>query len=235
MKVVILAGGRGSRISFYTQKIPKPMIKIGNTPILTHIMRIFKFYGFNEFIIAAGYKENVIRKFYRNKKEFPNIKIVNTGLDTMTGGRLLKLKKLLKNEDNFFVTYGDGVSNINLKKLLIYHKKHKRIATVLAVRPPVKFGELMLGKNSVVKNFVEKPQIDKGWINGGFFIFKNKIFNYLNNSKDVLEKLPMIKLTKKNQLVAFKNTGYWRCMDNLNEKNQLEEIYKKYNTIWKFK
>ena len=175
MKVVILAGGKGSRISFYTQKIPKPMIRIGNIPMITHIMRIFNFYGFDEFVIASGYKGNLIKNYYKNSKEFPNIKVINTGINTMTGGRVLKLKKYLDKGENFFLTYGDGVSNINLQKLLYFHKKKKKIATITAVRPPVKFGELMIGKNSKVKKFVEKPQINKGWINGGFFVLNFKI------------------------------------------------------------
>ena len=235
MKVIILAGGKGSRISFYTQKIPKPMIKIGNMPMITHIMRIFNFYGFDEFIIASGYKGGLIKKYFKNSREFPNTKVVNTGIETMTGGRLLKLKNYLDKEENFFLTYGDGVSNVNLKKLLLFHKRKKKIATVTAVRPPVKFGELMIGKNSSVRKFIEKPQINKGWINGGFFVLNNKIFNFLKSSKDVLEREPLEKLAKRKQLIAYKHKGYWRCMDNLNEKNQLERIFKNNKTIWNFK
>ena len=235
MKVVILAGGKGSRISFYTQKIPKPMIRIGNIPMITHIMRIFNFYGFDEFVIASGYKGNLIKNYYKNSKEFPNIKVINTGINTMTGGRVLKLKKYLDKGENFFLTYGDGVSNINLQKLLYFHKKKKKIATVTAVRPPVKFGELMIGKNSKVKKFVEKPQINKGWINGGFFVFNYKIFDFLKSSKEVLEREPLENLVKRKQLIAYKHKSYWRCMDNLSEKNQLEKIFKKNKTIWNFK
>ncbi len=235
MKVVILAGGKGTRISQYTQKIPKPMIKVGNIPMLTHIMRIFKFYGFNDFIIAAGYKGKLIKNFYKNSKEFNKINVIDTGKNTMTGGRLLKLKKILKNEKLFFMTYGDGVTNLNLTKLISFHKKHKKIATVTAVRPPVKFGEMEIGKNNFVKSFVEKPQLASGWINGGFFIFNQKIFDYIKNYKTVFEREPIKKLTKSKQLFAFKHYGYWKCMDNLNEKNQLEEIFKKKKTIWKFK
>ena len=220
MKVVILAGGKGSRISYYTEKIPKPMIKIGSIPMLTHIMRIFKYYGFDDFLIATGYKGETIKKYYRNSKEFKKIKIVDTGKYSNTGGRLLKLKEILKNENCFFMTYGDGVTNLNLIKLLNFHNKHKKIATVTAVRPPVKFGEMEIKKNNFVKSFVEKSQLKTGWINGGFFIFNPKIFNYIKNSKIVFEKEPLIKLTKEKQLVAYKHFGYWKCMDNLNEKNQ---------------
>ena len=233
MKVVILAGGKGSRISYYTQKIPKPMIKIGNIPMLTHIMRIFKYYGFNDFLIAAGYKGNVIREYYKNSKEFSKIKIIDTGKNSMTGGRLLKLKKFLKNEKLFFVTYGDGVTNLNLKKLLNFHIKHKKIATVTAVKPPIKFGEMEIKKNNLVKSFIEKPQLKSGWINGGFFIFNSKILNYIKDYNTVFEREPLTKLTKKKQLIAYKHVGYWKCMDNLNEKEQLEFIYKKKKTIWK--
>ena len=235
MKVIILAGGKGTRISQYTQKIPKPMIKIGKIPMLTHIMRIFKFYGFNDFIIAAGYKGKLIKNFYKNSKEFNKIKVIDTGKNTMTGGRLLKLKKILKNEKLFFMTYGDGVTNLNLIKLINFHKKHKKIATVTAVRPPVKFGEMEIDKNNFVKSFVEKPQLASGWINSGFFIFNQKIFDHIKNYKTVFEREPLKKLTKSKQLFAFKHYGYWKCMDNLNEKNQLEEIFKKKKTIWKFK
>jgi glucose-1-phosphate cytidylyltransferase len=235
MKIVILAGGKGSRISFYSQKIPKPMIKIGNIPLLTHIMRIFKFYGYEDFLIAAGYKSQIIKKYYKNSKEFTKIKVINTGKDTMTGGRILKLKKYLKNEENFFVTYGDGVSSINLENLVKFHKQHKKIATVTAVRPPVKFGEMKIKPNNKVSSFTEKPQLQNGWINGGFFVFNKRIFSYIKSSKTTLERKPLIDLTVKKQLVAFKHYGHWKCMDNLSEKKQLEDIYKKKKTIWKIK
>tara|TARA_B100000795_G_C22786728_1_gene434974 strand:+ start:831 stop:1538 length:708 start_codon:yes stop_codon:yes gene_type:complete len=235
MKVVILAGGKGSRISQYTQKIPKPMIRVGNIPMLTHIMRFFKFYGFNEFIIAGGYKINIIKKYYKNSKEFKSLKIIFTGENSMTGGRVLKLKKYLKNEDSFFMTYGDGITNINLKKLFNFHKKNNKIATVTAVRPPVKFGELEIDKKSMVKSFIEKPQVQKGWINGGFFILNKKIFNYIKNSSTVFESEPLSKLSKNKQLIAYKHKGYWKCMDNLNEKKQLEQIYKQNKSVWNIK
>ena len=235
MKVVILAGGKGSRISYYTQKIPKPMVKIGGKPILSHIMSLFKYYGFDDFIIAAGYKKSVIDKYYKNSKNFKKIKIVDTGKDTQTGGRILKLKKFLKNENSFFVTYGDGVSNLDLNKLLNFHLKQKKIATVTAVRPPVKFGEMNIKKNKIVKSFIEKPSLNSGWINGGFFILNKDIFKYIKNYQTIFEREPLITLSKKKQLIAFQHKNYWRCMDNLNEKNQLEEIYKKYGSIWNLK
>tara|TARA_B110000008_G_C16957268_1_gene558701 strand:+ start:1350 stop:2057 length:708 start_codon:yes stop_codon:yes gene_type:complete len=233
MKVVILAGGKGTRISQYTHKIPKPMIRIGNTPMLTHIMRIFKFHGFNDFIIAGGYKVDLIKKYYKNSKEFKNIKIINTGINEFTGKRILKLKKYFQKNENFFLTYGDGVSNIDIKKLLKFHLKNKKIASITAVRPPVKFGELIINKNSTVRSFLEKPQVSKGWINGGFFVLNRKVFDFIPNYNNMFEQEPLNKLTQIKQLIAFKHHGYWKCMDNLNEKNQLEKTYKKYKSIWK--
>ncbi len=234
MKVVILAGGKGSRISFYTQKIPKPMIKIGNIPMLVHIINMYKYYGFKEFIIASGYKSEVIEKYFLNKKKFQEVKIIRTGNQSFTGDRILKLKKYLIKDENFLLTYGDGVSNLNIKKTVEFHLKHKKIGTLAAVRPPVKFGELNLGKNNIVKRFVEKPQLNTGWINGGFFVLNKKIFKYLRGNNIVFERKPLINLCKHRQLKVYKHNGYWRCMDNLNEKNSLEEIFKKKKTIWNF-
>jgi glucose-1-phosphate cytidylyltransferase len=225
MKVVILAGGKGTRISQLTHKIPKPMIRIGNIPMLTHIMRIFKSYGFDDFVIAGGYKIHVIKKYYKNSKEFKKLKIVFTGSNTMTGGRILKLKNFLK-EEEFFMTYGDGISNVDLNKLLAFHKKNKKIATVTAVRPPVKFGELDVKKDSTVKSFVEKPKVKQGWINGGFFVLDKKIFDYIKKPSTVFEAESLAELSKKKQLKAFKHKGFWKCMDNLSEKIELENIYK---------
>ena len=233
MKVVILAGGKGTRISHLTHNLPKPMIRIGNTPMLTHIMRIFNFHGFNDFIIAGGYKVNLIKKYYKNSKEFKNIKIINTGINELTGKRILKLKKYFQKNEHFFLTYGDGVSNIDIKKLLKFHLKNKKSATITAVRPPVKFGELIINKNSAVRSFLEKPQVSKGWINGGFFVLNRKVFDFIPNYNNMFEQEPLNKLTQIKQLIAFKHHGYWKCMDNLNEKNQLEKIYKKYKSIWK--
>ena len=235
MKVVILAGGKGSRISYYSEKIPKPMIKIGNTPMLSHIMRFFMFYGYDDFIVAAGYKKKIISNFYKKSIEFKKLKIIDTGLNTMTGGRILKLKKILHKEENFFLTYGDGISNINLNRLEKIHKEKKKIATVTAVRPPVKFGEISIGKNNLVRSFIEKPQLKSGWINGGFFVLNNKIFNYIKDSNTVFEREPLVALTKNKQLNSFIHKGYWRCMDNLNEKKNLEEIFKKNKSIWKIR
>lgn len=225
MKTVILAGGYGTRISEYTKKIPKPMIKIGGIPLLTHIMRIFKFHGYNDFLIAAGYKKKIIQKYYLNSKEFKNIKIIDTGKETMTGGRLLRLKPFFDKEENFFMTYGDGLSNINLKKLRQFHLNHGKIASVTAVRPPVRFGEMSI-VNSKVSSFKEKPEIKSSWINGGFFVLNYKIFNFIKNDSISFEKQSLEKLSSKNNLMAYKHNGFWKCMDNLADKNYLEKLYK---------
>ena len=164
MKVVILAGGRGSRISYYTQKVPKPMIRIGGIPMLSHIMRYYKSYGYDDFIIAAGYKKQVISEFYKNSKEFNKLKVINTGIKTMTGGRILLLEKYLKNEERFFLTYGDGISNLNLNHLLKFHLNNNKIATVTAVRPPIKFGEMDIDKKKYdCKKFYRETTI-KFWV-----------------------------------------------------------------------
>ena len=234
MKVVILAGGKGSRISFYTQKIPKPMITIGKIPLLVHIIEFYRYHGFREFIIATGYKSEVIKNYFANKQKFKDVKIIKTGINSMTGDRIVKLKKYLIEEENFLLTYGDGVSNLDIKKTVKFHLKHKKIGTVTAVRPPVKFGELSIGKENIVKKFVEKPQLNNGWINGGFFVLNKKIFKYLKGTNLVFERKPLINLCKDRQLKVYKHKGFWRCMDNLNEKNSLESIYKKKKTVWNF-
>jgi len=225
MKTVVLAGGYGTRIEEYTKKIPKPMIKIGGIPLLTHIMRIFVSYGYNEFIIAAGYKKKIIQNYYSNSKEFTNLKIIDTGKETMTGGRLLRLKLYFKKNENFFMTYGDGLSDVNLNKLKNFHLKHKKIATVTAVRPPVRFGEISIVK-SRVSSFKEKPEIKSSWINGGFFVLNHEVFKFIKNDAISFEKQPMEKLSIKKNLMAYKHKGFWKCMDNLGDKNYLEKLYK---------
>ena len=232
MKVVVLAGGRGTRISEYTKEIPKPMIRIGNKPILSHIIKIFQSYNFNEIIIAAGYKKKIIENFYKNKKNFSNIKIVDTGKNTMTGGRLLRLKKFFNKNEIFFMTYGDGLSNINLEKLKKFHESHNKLATVTAVRPPIRFGELYVGNNNIVKKFEEKPQLKSGWINGGFFVLNSKVFDYIKNDKTLFEREPMEKLANKKNLIAYKHKDFWKCVDTLKDKIYLEEIFKKNRKIW---
>ena len=231
MKVVILAGGKGSRISFYTQKIPKPMIRIGNIPMITHIMRIFNFYGFDKFIIASGYKGNLIKNYYKNSKEFPNIKVINTGINTMTGGRLKRLKSFIGNE-TFLLTYGDAVTDLDINQVIKFHKEHGKIITVTAVRPPARFGELKINQSNEVIDFKEKPNATQGWINGGFFVIEPEFLNYLGEDSCILEKEPLENAAKSNQLVAFLHDGFWHCIDTKRDKDSLEEIIKSDKKRW---
>ena len=231
MKIVILCGGKGTRLSEETTKIPKPMVIIGNKPILIHIMNFYKFYGFNDFILAAGYKQNIIRNYFKKNKSFNTVKIVNTGQNTLTGGRLLRLKKYFNKKENFMLTYGDGVTNLNLKKLIKHHKKNNKIATMTAVKPPVRFGELKIKKN-LVNQFKEKPQSSAGWINGGFFCLNYKIFKYIKDDSSMLERETLEKLVKLKQLAAYKYYGFWQCMDTLRDKILLNKILKKKKELW---
>ena len=233
MKTIILAGGKGTRLSEYTKSIPKPMVNIAGTPILSHIISFFNSYKFTEIIVAAGYKKKIIKEYYKKSKKFNNVKVVDTGSKTMTGGRILRLKKFFKEEENFFMTYGDGLSNVDLGKLLKFHKKHKKIATVTAVRPPIRFGELQLKNNNLVKKFEEKPQLKSGWINGGFFVLNYRVFDYIANDKTLFEREPMEKLAKDNNLVAYKYNGFWKCVDTLKDKIYLENLYKNDKKKWK--
>ena len=227
MKVVILCGGKGTRLAEETKVKPKPMVKIGNKPILSHIIESFKYQGFKDIILATGYKGQIIKNYYKKNK---NILVVDTGKNTLTGGRLLKLSKYLKNE-KFFMTYGDGLADINLNKLLKFHKNHGKLATITAVRPPARFGELFLKKNKVI-TFKEKPQTSSGWINGGYFIFEPKILKYIKNSQTILEREPIEKLAKTNNLMAFKSNKFWQCMDTIRDKELLNKIYKKGKAPW---
>tara|TARA_Y100000385_G_scaffold285203_1_gene344712 strand:+ start:405 stop:1175 length:771 start_codon:yes stop_codon:yes gene_type:complete len=254
MKAVILCGGFGTRLGEATQLRPKPMVEIGGKPILWHIMKIFEKHNIKDFQLALGYKSHLIKdyfikynslnndftvnlksgkiKFTNEINENWNINLIDTGLGTMTGGRLLRLKEILKNEETFMLTYGDGVSNIDLSKLLQFHKSHGKIATVTAVRPPVRFGELIIDNNSKVEEFAEKPQAGKGWINGGFFIFNKEIFNYIENDSIMLEREPLEKLSSKGELMAYKHEGYWQCMDTIREKEILENLWNSDNALW---
>ena len=226
MKVVILAGELGTRISEYTKTIPKPMININKKPLILHIMKHFAKYGFNNFYIALGYKGEIIKKFFKTKKfKDWKINLIETGQKTMTGGRLKRLKKHLDKE-TFLLTYGDGVSNVNLKKLVKFHKKNKKILTLTAVRPPARFGAIKL-KGNKVTYFKEKSKIDEGWINGGFFVMEPKIFKFLKNDKTFLEREPMENLSKRNELMAFKHYKFWQCVDTKRDKEILEKILKR--------
>ena len=222
MKVVILAGGFGTRLSEHTKSIPKPMVKIGDKPILVHIMKLYAKYGFKEFIIALGYKGNLIKKYFKKKKFNWNIKLVDTGLNTMTGGRLKRLKNIIGNQ-RFLMTYGDGISNINLKKLLRFHIKHNKLVTLAAVRHPARFGAIKLNGN-LVNYFKEKSKLDEGWINGGFFVMEPEFLKLIKNDNTYLEREPLEKVTKKRQLAAFRHEGFWQCMDTKRDKDKLNKI-----------
>lgn len=230
MKIVILCGGLGSRLGAETQLLPKPMVKIDKDPILIHILKIYKKFGFKDFILAIGYKGNVIKNYFKKDKRF-KVKVVDTGQNTLTGGRLSKLKKYLKDEKNFMLTYGDGLSNQNLNNLLTFHLKHKKIATMTVVRPPVRFGEVIMKKNRIT-HFEEKPQVKHSWINGGFFVFKKEIFNFLPKKDEMLEKKTIESLAKNKQLMAYKHSGFWQCMDTNRDKELLRKLIKINNAPW---
>ena len=225
MKVVILAGGLGTRLSEYTKTIPKPMISIKGKPMIYHIMKHYSKYGFDNFYIALGYKGDVIKRFFKKNSFGWNINLIETGKKTMTGGRLKRLEKYLKGE-KFFLTYGDGLSNVNLKKLLKFHKKNKKIVTVTAVRPPARFGALKL-KGNKVSYFKEKSRLDEGWINGGFFVMEPNFLKLIKNDRTYLEKQPLEKVTKDKQLVAYKHKRFWQCIDTKRDLDKVRQIFKK--------
>ena len=238
MKTIILAGGKGTRISEYTKTIPKPMIKIGNKPILIHIIEHYSKYGHKDFFIALGHKSQVVKNYFKKFKKLDeafNYKTKNfnvsitlsyTGENTLTGGRIKRMAKFINKNEDFMFTYGDGVSNVNIKKLVQFYKNSKKLITVTAVRPPARFGEITI-KNNRVNTFKEKPQVTTGWINGGFFISNYNFFKLIKNDKTILEKEPLEQASKNNQLYAFKHKGFWKCMDTLRDKEVLEKIYKK--------
>ncbi len=245
MKIVILCGGRGSRLSEETTVKPKPMVTVGESPILLHIMQRYAKFGFNEFVLALGYKGDVIKDYFIKFCQFNNdiqidlkagsvkqltfesmdwkIDFIHTGNETLTGGRLHRLRDHLKNAGTFCLTYGDGVADINLKDLVQFHQKHGKMGTVTAVRPPARFGEMILEKDQIV-NFAEKPQASQGWINGGFFVFEPAIFDYLADDQTVLEGYPLETLAKEGQLMAFKHTGFWQCMDTVRDRDYLNGL-----------
>ena len=224
MKVVILAGGMGTRISEYTKTIPKPMIKINKKPLLVHILEYYYKYGFNDFYIAAGYKGNVIKRYFKKKHPKFKISIIDTGKKTMTGGRLKRLKKIIGNE-RFMMTYGDGVCDLNLRSLINFHKKQKKLVTLTAVRPPARFGALKL-KGSKVAYFKEKSKLDEGWINGGFFVMEPKFLDYIKSDKTFLEREPLEKVCKTKNLSAFKHSGFWQCVDTKRDLEKLKNALK---------
>ena len=248
MKILILAGGMGTRLGSLTSKIPKPMIMVHGKPMIIHIMESFSYYGYNDFVIALGYKGEEIKKYFnrflikkseinkfsfsdssiksKNEKQNWNIDLIDTGLDSLTGKRIKLLENYFKYDDNFMMTYGDGLANVNIDKLLKLHLSNKKIATITAVRPPARFGELIL-KNNCVESFTEKQQMKRGWINGGYFVLNKKIFSYIERKKNFMfEKEPMNLLVKNKQIVAYKHHGYWQCVDT---RRDLENINQEYD------
>jgi glucose-1-phosphate cytidylyltransferase len=238
MKVAILAGGLGTRLSEHTKTIPKPMIKIGRYPMLIHIINLYLKYDHKEFYILLGYKSHIVKKYFKNflalnksfkfsiNNKFCKITLVETGKKTMTGGRLKHMSSFLDTNETFMFTYGDGISNLNIKQLLKFHNNKKKLITVTAVRPQARFGEIQISKNRVT-SFKEKPQTKSSWINGGFFITNKKFLSSIKNEKTILEKEPLEKATKEKKLMAFKHKGFWKCMDTLRDKQVLEELHKK--------
>ena len=254
MKVVILAGGLGTRLSEETVSKPKPMVEIGGKPIIWHLMKLYSFFGINDFIICCGYKGYIIKEYFSNyflhnsdikvdlKKndlsiikdnvEPWNISLVDTGDETMTGGRLLRVKEYLSGEDSFCFTYGDGLSNVNINKLIEFHNSHNKKATLTAVHAPGRFGALGIDKDNV-NSFNEKPKGDGSMINGGFFVLNIEALDYISADETIWEKEPLENLAKDNQLSAFKHDDFWQPMDTLRDKNLLEELWRSNKAPWK--
>lgn len=253
MKVVILAGGLGSRLAEETEIKPKPMVEIGDQPILWHIMKIYAAYGFDDFYVALGYKGEVIKRYFfdlstlqgslsielgngeirRHAQQVENwrVNLIDTGAETQTGGRIKRLEPYL-HDGTFMVTYGDGVGNVDLAALLRFHQDKGRLATVTAVRPPARFGGLVLDDGLAV-DFTEKPQIGEGWINGGFFVFEPQVFDYIEGDASVLESDTLTRLAAERQLAAYQHTGFWQCMDTLREKRLLDGLWRNGDKPWK--
>jgi len=253
MKTVILCGGLGTRLSEETVLKPKPMVEIGGYPILWHIMKRYLMYGSKDFYIALGYKGDYIKNYfinYKNKMSDFNIdfstskvnyindfsedwkvNLIDTGKNTMTGGRLLRLKSFLDKEEMFMLTYGDGVSNIDINKLVDFHKSHGKIGTMSVVRPPVRFGEVF-NNSGLVTSFQEKPQAQSGWINGGFFVFSPKIFDYIDDDTIMLERQPLEKLVEDQQLMSYEHEGFWQCMDTIRDRDLLIDKWNSGNAKW---
>lgn len=253
MKVVILAGGLGTRLAEETEVKPKPMVEIGGYPILWHIMKTYSHYGFKEFYIALGYKGEIIKKFFldycnlngnmtidfstgqteirERESEDWILHLVETGQSSMTGGRIKRLESHLR-DATFMVTYGDGVSDIDLRKLFEFHKSHGCLATVTAVHPPARYGELLINEDFSTE-FTEKPQTHEGWINGGFIVFEPQVLDYLNGDSSVMERDALERLADEKQLMAYRHDGFWQCMDTLRDKKFLESLWDSGNPTWK--
>ena len=231
MKAVILAGGYGTRISEETHLKPKPMVEIGGKPILWHIMKIYSHYGINEFVICCGYKAELIQKYVQKLDEPWTVIPVDTGINTMTGGRLKLVKKYVENE-TFCFTYGDTLNNVKIDELINFHFDKKALATVTACKPPEKYGLLKI-ENEKVVDFQEKPHIEGKWVNGGFFVLNPKVFDYIKDDSTTWEKEPMEKLTKDGQLSAYKHRGFYQPMDTISDKNHLEKLWQNNEALWK--
>ena len=254
MKVVILAGGLGTRLSEETVLKPKPMVEIGGMPILWHIMKIYSSYGYNDFVICLGYKGYVVKEYFANyflhksdvtidlknnsvkvhdtQAEPWNITLVDTGVNSMTGGRIKRIQSHIGNEP-FLLTYGDGVSDVNIKNLVEKHVKSGKFCTVTSVQPSGRFGALEFGENDQVNSFLEKPKGDGAWINGGFFVCEPEVFNYIDGDDSVFEKKPMEQLAKDGQMIGYRHNGFWKPMDTLRDKVELEESWATNNAAWK--
>tara|TARA_B100000989_G_C19512518_1_gene459860 strand:- start:1178 stop:1954 length:777 start_codon:yes stop_codon:yes gene_type:complete len=255
MKVVLLAGGLGTRFSEETHNKPKPMIEIGGMPMLWHIMKIYSSYGLNDFIICCGYKGYIIKEYFSNyslhnsdvtfdlknasikvhsdKSEPWKITLVDTGLNTMTGGRLKRLKNHFKTSEDFCLTYGDGLSDVNVSDLINFHKSHGKLVSLTAVTPPARFGALDIDKSNTVKSFLEKPKGDGTKINGGFFVMSPKVLDYIDDDDTSLEGAPLSQLAKENKLMAYNHDGFWQPVDTLREKNLLEKLWEEKKAPWK--
>ena len=253
MKILVLAGGLGSRLSEETTIRPKPMVEIGGKPILWHIMKIYSFYGFNEFIILCGYKSYIIKEYFanyymhmadmtidmvKNKTEFHKIhsepwkvSLIDTGADSGTGGRIKRVKNYIGNEP-FMVTYGDGVADVNINDLLSYHKKHGKAITITAVQPEGRFGSLVLDEMDRVTKFIEKQKGDGTWINGGYFVCEPQVMDYIDNDETIFERDPLDNLAKDGELYAYRHYGFWKPMDTLRDKIQLENLIETKNAPW---
>ena len=255
MKVVLLAGGFGTRISEESHLKPKPMIEIGGQPILWHIMKEYSSYGFNEFVICAGYKQQVIKEYFanyylhrsditfdftaqnemvvhNNVAEPWKVSIVDTGLNTMTGGRIKRVRDYIGN-DTFMLTYGDGVCDINIKELYDFHKKSGKLATMTAIQPGGRFGTLDIDESNTIERFSEKRKEDGGWINGGYMVIEPQVIDYIDGDQTVFEREPLERLAAEGQLRAYKHDGFWQCMDTLRDKNLLEELLEQNKAPWK--
>jgi glucose-1-phosphate cytidylyltransferase len=253
MKVVILCGGLGTRLSEETQVKPKPMVEIGGRPILWHIMKLYERHGLKDFMLALGYKGEMIKDYFLNyharqsdltvnlksgQVDYSNptaenwrVTLVDTGAASQTGGRLLRLKTFLPSGEAFMLTYGDGVSNVDIAALLAFHRSHGRLATVTAVRPPARFGDLRI-ENSQVTHFEEKPQGGEGWINGGFFVFETGVLDFIADDSTILERAPLERLAQCGELMAYQHPGYWQSMDTLRDKHALEELWANGKAPW---